>query len=42
METIATGLKAALKTDWRGGACTRVKVAGRIAVGDPVAVLLPA
>ncbi len=39
METVATGLKAALTPDWRGGACTRVKVAGRIAIGDTVAIL---
>lgn len=39
METIATGLKAALTPDWRGGACTRVKVPGRIAIGDPVSVV---
>ena len=39
METIATGLKAALNTDWRGGACSRVKVAGRITVGDTVAIV---
>ena len=38
-ETIATGLQAALTPDWRGGACTRVKVPGRIAIGDPVAVV---
>jgi MOSC domain-containing protein YiiM len=41
METIAPGLKAALTPDWRGGACTRVRVAGRIAVGDRVAVIAP-
>jgi len=39
METIAAGLKAALTPDWRGGACTRVKVAGRIAVGDAVTII---
>ena len=39
METIARGLKAALNTDWRGGACSRVKVAGRITVGDTVAIV---
>ena len=41
METIATGLKAALTPDWRGGACSRVKVPGRIAIGDPVTVIDP-
>lgn len=41
METIATGLKAALMTDWRGGACSRVKVAGRIAIGDAVTIVPP-
>ena len=39
METIATGLKAALTPDWRGGACARVRVAGRIAIGDAVTIL---
>ena len=39
METIATGLKAALTPDWRGGACTRVRAAGRIAIGDTVTIL---
>ncbi len=39
METIATGLKAALTPDWRGGACSRVKVEGRIAIGDPVTIV---
>ena len=39
METIATGLKAALNDDWRGGACARVKIGGRITVGDPVSIV---
>jgi len=39
METIAAGLKGALLHDWRGGACTRVKVGGRIAIGDPVTIV---
>jgi MOSC domain-containing protein YiiM len=39
METIAAGLKAALTPDWRGGACSRVRVAGRIAIGDAVTIL---
>ncbi|NIJ28886.1 MOSC domain-containing protein YiiM [Sphingomonas insulae] len=38
METVAAGLKAALTPDWRGGACTRVRVPGRIAVGDTVTI----
>ncbi|WP_447406259.1 MOSC domain-containing protein, partial [Clostridium perfringens] len=41
METIAPGLKAALTPDWRGGACTRVKRGGRIAIGDAVVILDP-
>lgn len=41
METIATGLKAALTPDWRGGACSRVRRGGRIAVGDPILILDP-
>ncbi|MGR6328108.1 MOSC domain-containing protein [Sphingomonas sp. XXL09] len=41
METIATGLKAALTPDWRGGACSRVRRGGRIAVGDPIHILDP-
>lgn len=39
METIATGLKAALTPDWRGGACSRVRTGGRIAIGDRVTLL---
>ncbi|WP_203310938.1 MOSC domain-containing protein [Sphingomonas beigongshangi] len=41
METIATGLKAALTPDWRGGACSRVRRGGRIALGDDVVILDP-
>ena len=41
METIVTGLKAALTPDWRGGACSRVKLGGRIAIGDAVSVIEP-
>ena len=36
MEALAEGLLAALKPDWRGGACTRVKAGGLIAVGDQI------
>ena len=38
MEALAEGLKAALLPDWRGGACTRVIVGGRIAVGDEIRI----
>jgi len=38
MEALAPGLRAALSMDWRGGACTRVKTGGRIAVGDEIRI----
>jgi MOSC domain-containing protein YiiM len=38
MEALATGLRAALTPDWRGGVCTRVKVGGRIAIGDEIGI----
>ncbi len=38
MEALATGLRAALTPDWRGGACTRVLAGGRIAVGDLIRI----
>ena len=41
MEALAEGLKAALTSDWRGGACTRVKVGGAIAVGDEIRIEEP-
>jgi MOSC domain-containing protein YiiM len=31
------GLTGALKADWRGGVCCRVRKGGRISIGDPVA-----
>lgn len=36
MDEFESGLKAALKPDWRGGACCSVRSAGIIRVGDPV------
>jgi MOSC domain-containing protein YiiM len=41
MEAIAPGLFAALLRDWRGGACTRVLIGGRIAVGDEIRIEKP-
>jgi MOSC domain-containing protein YiiM len=38
MEALASGLRAALTPDWRGGVCTRVKAGGRIAVGDEIGI----
>ena len=39
MEALAPGLKAAMLSDWRGGACSRVLVGGTIRVGDTILVL---
>ena len=36
MDALAPGLFAALMPDWRGGACTRVRAGGVIAVGDEI------
>jgi len=41
MEALAPGLFAALTPDWRGGACTRVLMGGRIAVGDEIRIEEP-
>lgn len=41
MEMLATGLKAALSVDWRGGVCTRVKAGGAIALGDEIGIEEP-
>ncbi|WP_093666000.1 MOSC domain-containing protein [Sphingomonas gellani] len=41
MELVAPGLKAALLPDWRGGACTRVRQGGNIAVGDAIRIEMP-
>jgi MOSC domain-containing protein YiiM len=38
MEEIATGLKAALTPEWRGGRLARVIAEGEIKVGDTIAV----
>ena len=38
MEVTAKGLKQALKPQWRGGVCCRVKKGGHIQVGDAVVV----
>ena len=38
MEALASGLRAALSPDWRGGVCTRVKVGGHITVGDEIRI----
>jgi MOSC domain-containing protein YiiM len=39
MEALASGLKAALLPDWRGGVCARVVTEGRITIGDTIEVL---
>ena len=41
MEALAPGLKAALLSDWRGGACAKVVTGGRIAVGDEIRIEQP-
>jgi MOSC domain-containing protein YiiM len=41
MEAVAPGLEAALTPDWRGGACSRVRAGGRIALGDAVTIIPP-
>ena len=41
MEALAPGLFAALTSDWRGGACTRVLMGGRIDVGDEIRIEEP-
>ncbi|MET4896695.1 MOSC domain-containing protein [Sphingomonadaceae bacterium jetA1] len=38
MDAIADGLQAALKPDWRGGACSRVIEGGTIRVGDIIRI----
>lgn len=38
MEALATGLRAALTPDWRGGVCTRVIAGGEIVVGDRIRI----
>ena len=38
MEDVAPGLMAALRVDWRGGACTRVVAEGVIAIGDLIRI----
>lgn len=38
MEALATGLRAALTPDWRGGALTKVIAPGTIAVGDRIRI----
>jgi MOSC domain-containing protein YiiM len=37
MDESCSGLRAALRPDWRGGACAEVLEGGPIALGDPVA-----
>jgi len=39
MEALAAGLKAAMTTDWRGGACAMVVEGGEIAVGDCIEII---
>jgi len=39
MEEIHTGLQAALRPDWGGGAFAEILVGGEIRVGDPVRLL---
>lgn len=38
MDALIDGLQAALRPDWRAGACTRVICGGEIAVGDAITV----
>jgi MOSC domain-containing protein YiiM len=38
MEALASGMRAALTPDWRGGVCTFVISGGTIAVGDTVTI----
>ncbi len=39
MDEAYPGLRHALKSDWRGGVCTKVIAPGRVKLGDPVLVL---
>jgi MOSC domain-containing protein YiiM len=38
MDAIADGLQAALRPDWRGGACARVIEGGTIHIGDTIRI----
>lgn len=38
MDAAQPGLKTALRPDWRGGVCCRVRKSGRVAVGDAVEI----
>lgn len=38
LEAVAPGLEAALRPDWRGGACAKVIQGGTIAVGDRIRI----
>lgn len=38
MDAIADGLQAALRPDWRGGACARVIEGGTISIGDNIRI----
>jgi MOSC domain-containing protein YiiM len=40
MDQARAGLMRALYPDWRGGVTCRVLEGGRVAIGDPVAVLV--
>lgn len=40
MDAAQPGLKAALRPDWRGGVCCRVRKSGHVSVGDEVEVIV--
>ncbi|WP_294108805.1 MOSC domain-containing protein [Sphingomonas sp.] len=38
MDALIPGLRAALRPDWRGGACARVLSGGMVAIGDTIEI----